>query len=111
MASQTATVASDAGAYAELIVDGETGAVVPAGDGSALTQAIEPYLADPARAAAHGLNGLAHVRTHFAIEREAAALSTSMPHFSTGGGRRLRTKRRPSTDPGGGGETIFDCPA
>lgn len=75
MASQTATVASDAGAYAELIVDGETGAVVPAGDGSALTQAIEPYLADPARAAAHGLNGLAHVRTHFAIEREAAALS------------------------------------
>ncbi|MFP5076683.1 glycosyltransferase family 4 protein [Rhizobium sp. YIM 134829] len=75
MASQTAVVASDAGAYAEMILEGETGAVVPAGDGDALTRAIEPYLADPARAELHGERGLDHVRAHFAIEREAAALS------------------------------------
>ena len=47
MASQTAVVASDAGAYAEMI-EPETGTVVAAGDGLALEQAIAPYLADPA---------------------------------------------------------------
>ena len=47
MASQTPVVASDAGAYAEMVVPGETGAVVPAGDGKALTAAIRTYLADP----------------------------------------------------------------
>ena len=40
MASRTPVVASDAGAYAEMVVPGETGAVVPAGDGNALTAAI-----------------------------------------------------------------------
>ena len=50
MASRTAVVASDAGAYAELIVTGETGSVVAAGDGEALTRAIAPYIADPALA-------------------------------------------------------------
>ncbi|MDQ0454553.1 glycosyltransferase family 4 protein [Rhizobium paknamense] len=74
MASQTAVVASDAGAYAEQIAPGETGAVVPAGDGGALRQALEPYLADPALAEQHGRRGLDHVRQHFALAREAEAL-------------------------------------
>lgn len=75
MASQTAVVASDAGAYAEMIAEGETGAVVPAGNGPALTRAIEKYLADPALAAAHGRNALRHVRTHFPLEKEAGNLA------------------------------------
>lgn len=74
MASRTAVVASDAGAYAELIVHGETGAVVPAGDGEALTRAIAPYIADPALAIAHGENALRHVRANFALEKEANAI-------------------------------------
>ncbi|ABC91737.1 lipopolysaccharide core biosynthesis mannosyltransferase protein [Rhizobium etli CFN 42] len=74
MASRTAVVASDAGAYAELIVNGETGAVVAAGDGEALTQAIAPYIADPALAIAHGENALRHVRANFALEKEATAI-------------------------------------
>ncbi|PHP64857.1 glycosyl transferase family 1 [Zhengella mangrovi] len=74
MASRTAVVASDAGAYAEMIVEGETGSVVPAGDGEALRDAIRPYLDDPAMAAAHGAAALAHVRAHFALAREAAGL-------------------------------------
>ncbi|WP_064803989.1 MULTISPECIES: glycosyltransferase family 4 protein [unclassified Rhizobium] len=74
MASRTAVVASDAGAYAELIVNGETGAVVPAGDGEALTRAIAPYIADPALAIAHGENALRHVRANFALEKEANAI-------------------------------------
>lgn len=74
MASGAAVVASDAGAYAEMIVPGETGAVVPAGDGAALQGAIEIYLDDPALAQRHGLNALAHVRATFPLEGEADAI-------------------------------------
>lgn len=74
MASRTAVVASDAGAYAELVAEGETGSVVAAGDREALTRAIARYLADPALAIAHGDNGLRHVRENFALEKEASAI-------------------------------------
>ncbi len=74
MASQTAVVASNAGAYEEMIVEGQTGAVVAAGDYPALRDAIKPYLADPDRAKAHGSAGLAHVRRAFPLEKEAASL-------------------------------------
>lgn len=75
MASETPVVASDAGAYAEMIVPGETGAVVPAGDGEALTSAIRPYLADQSLAEAHGSQALAHVRRHFPLAREAEGIA------------------------------------
>ncbi|WP_011581451.1 MULTISPECIES: glycosyltransferase family 4 protein [Chelativorans] len=74
MASGTAVVASDAGAYEEIVISGETGMVVPAGDGAALTAAIEPYLADPALAERHGEAGRAHAVNNFALAGEAAAL-------------------------------------
>ena len=75
MASETPVVASDAGAYAEMVVPGETGAVVPAGDGEALTAAIRPYLADPSRAKTEGRQALAHVRQHFPLAREAEGIA------------------------------------
>ncbi|WP_048648017.1 glycosyltransferase family 4 protein [Nitratireductor soli] len=71
MASATAVVASDAGAYGEMIQPGRTGAVVAAGDGAALTAAIGAYLARPELACAHGQAGLGHVRAQFALAREA----------------------------------------
>jgi mannosyltransferase len=74
MASRTAVVTSDAGAYAEMVIEGETGAVVPAGDGAALTAAIKPYLDDPQLAKTHGDNALAHVRQNFDIAREVEGL-------------------------------------
>lgn len=74
MASRTAVVASDAGAYAEMIVPGETGAVVPAGDGEALTKAIAFYLADPEETLRQGENAVRHVRAEFALEKEATAI-------------------------------------
>jgi mannosyltransferase len=73
MSSQTAVVASDAGAYAEMI-EPETGAVVAAGDGLALKQAIEPYLSDPAKCEAAAKAGLVHVRTNFPLQKEAASI-------------------------------------
>lgn len=74
MASGTAVVASDAGAYAEMIVPGDTGAVVPAGDGDALREAIRPYLEDETLARRHGARGLAHVRSEFSLDREEAGI-------------------------------------
>ncbi|WP_411956262.1 glycosyltransferase family 4 protein [Arvimicrobium flavum] len=75
MASGTAVVASDAGAFAELVQPGHTGAVAPAGDGAALTNAIEAYVANPDLAQAHGRNGLEVVRETFPLEREARGVS------------------------------------
>jgi mannosyltransferase len=75
MASETAVVTSDAGAYAEMVVPGETGMVVAAGDGKALMQAIEPYLADPDLAKRHAANALAHVRRSFEIGNEVEGLN------------------------------------
>ena len=76
MASGAAVVASDAGAYAELVDDGVTGAIVPAGDGAALTQAIRRYLDDPELAKRHGAEGLVEARACFPLEREAAGIET-----------------------------------
>lgn len=74
MASRTAVVASDAGSYSEIVTPGVTGAVVAAGDGDALREAIRPYLADPQLALAHGASGLDDVRVRFRLEGEAAGL-------------------------------------
>ena len=76
MASGAAVVASDAGAFAELVKPGVTGAVVPAGDGAALTAAIEPYLSDPERARRHGQAGIDLVARKFPLAREAAGVLT-----------------------------------
>ena len=75
MASGAPVVASDAGAYAEMIVPGATGAVVAAGDGPALTAAIARYLADPAIAEVHGTAALDHVRANFGLDREIDGIS------------------------------------
>ena len=75
MASGAPAIAGDVGAYPELIVQGETGAVVPTGDLAAYVAAIEPYLADPSLVRRHGANALAHVRAHFDIGNEVSGLS------------------------------------
>ena len=75
MASGVPAIAGDVGAYPELIVNGATGAVVSAGDLDAYKAAIEPYLADPSLARAHGANALAHTREKFAIANEVQALT------------------------------------
>jgi mannosyltransferase len=74
MASGTPVVASDAGAYRELIEEGVTGRVVPAGDGAALTGAIRSYLSAPEGAVEAGKRAVAHARDRFALQREADAL-------------------------------------
>lgn len=98
MASRTAVVASDAGAYAEMIVAG-TGRVVPAGDGEALRDAIRPYLDDPQMAAAQGEAALRHVRENFALIHEANAIAAvydrlwAAAEWPEPGAARARTAR------------------
>ncbi|MDQ0321188.1 mannosyltransferase [Pararhizobium capsulatum DSM 1112] len=75
MASQTAVVASDAGAYAELVNPGKTGLIVPAGDYEALRDAIEIYLKDSRKTEEDGKAALEWTRAFFDISREASALA------------------------------------
>ena len=72
---QTAVVASDAGSYPEMIVEDVTGAVVSAGDGDALVEAIRRYMASPELAAAHGRNGREHVFENFPVEKEMTGIN------------------------------------
>ncbi|MBD8554950.1 glycosyltransferase family 4 protein [Rhizobium sp. CFBP 8762] len=74
MASQTAVIASTAGAYAEMIVRDVTGQVVEAGNFDQLRDAIAPLLAAPDAAEQMGRSALSHVQQNFALEREAKAL-------------------------------------
>ena len=57
-----------------MIVRGETGAVVEAGDYASLRDAIRTYLADPTLAESHAKAGLSHVRSTFPLEKEATSL-------------------------------------
>ena len=85
MASGVPAIAGDVGAYPELILAGETGAIVPTGDLPAYIAAIEPYLADPALARRHGGNALAHVRSRFDIGNEVRGLSAVYASLAASG--------------------------
>jgi D-inositol-3-phosphate glycosyltransferase len=59
-------VATRFGGFPEVVIDGETGLLVPPRDPRALATAIETLLADPARCPAMGVVGRAHVVANFA---------------------------------------------
>ena len=65
----TAVVASALGGLAEIVVDGETGALVPAGDPSALADGLLHILSDRDRAEALGRAGRQHALAHFTEAR------------------------------------------
>ena len=69
MAAGKAVVASRVGGIQEVVLDGETGLLVPAGDSAALASAISSLLADPARAARMGQAGRARVQARFGLDR------------------------------------------
>lgn len=70
LAMQRPMVASDVDGTPEIVVDGETGLTVPAGDVAALALAIACLLRDPARAAGMACNGAKWVREQFTLERQ-----------------------------------------
>ena len=72
LAVGTPVVASDMGGSGELIHDGETGRLVPAGDVAALAAAILDCLTDPARARAMARRGQSIVRQHHSLDASMA---------------------------------------
>lgn len=76
MACGTPVVATTAGAFPEVIADGETGMLVPPADARALADAIEGLLADGERRRAMGAAGVARIERQFSwracAERTAA---------------------------------------
>jgi mannosyltransferase len=75
MASGNALVAARAGAADKVIVEGETGKIIPPGDVAALVAALEPLLNDPARAARMGEAGRKAVVAQFSVDAEASKIA------------------------------------
>lgn len=73
MALGVAPIVSDTGGSAELVVDGESGLVVPPGDPAALAQAIAALCANPSRRRAMGAAARLRLGTSFRVEDAVAA--------------------------------------
>ena len=81
MACGSAVVASAVGGIPEVVSDGETGLLVPPGDETALADAINALIRDPATAAEFGARGRARAVADFswdAIAAQTADLYTSL---------------------------------
>lgn len=68
MASGLPVVASAVGGNGELVVDHQTGRLVPGGSASALAEAMAQYLRDPELGRRHGAEGRARVERQFSME-------------------------------------------
>jgi glycogen synthase len=71
MACETPVVATRVGGIKEVVVDGETGLMVPPGEPVKLGAALTRILEDPATAAKMGAEGRRHVLEHFTWDRIA----------------------------------------
>jgi glycosyltransferase involved in cell wall biosynthesis len=71
MLSERPVVASAVSSIPEIVVDGETGRLVPPDDAAALAAAVGDLLDHPARAAAMGAAGRALALAEFSVERMA----------------------------------------
>ncbi|NBB78364.1 MAG: glycosyltransferase [Verrucomicrobia bacterium] len=75
MASGTAVLASEAGAWQDIVRPGETGYLVPCGDVPATRDKLENLLCDVPRLEAMGRNGRRRAEVAYSLENEAEALT------------------------------------
>ena len=75
MASGLPVIATDVGGNGELIANGESGTLVPAGDSAALSAQMAAYAADESRRRRHGDVGCRRVGEHFSMTRMLDAYS------------------------------------
>jgi len=71
MAAGKPVVATNGGGVPEIVLDGQTGILVPMGDAPALAEAICRVLADPEQAKAMGNRARQRVMDHFTVEETA----------------------------------------
>ena len=62
-------VATEAGSAPELVVDGETGVIVPASDPPGMAAAVNIILGEPDLARRYGTRGLERARAEFSVEK------------------------------------------
>ena len=74
MACGVPVVATRVGAFDELVVDGETGTLVPVGDAKALAAATTALIDNSGLLASYSAAARSHVECNFQIENEARAL-------------------------------------
>jgi glycosyltransferase involved in cell wall biosynthesis len=79
MALGVPVVTTDVNGLTETVIDGETGLVVPERDPSALADALERILRDPALATRLSERGRAHVQQGFSLEQSVQTLRTLFP--------------------------------
>lgn len=68
MATGLPVVATAVGGNPDLVINGETGRLVPPSDPLAMAEALAEYLADPQCIASHGAAGLARARDQFSLD-------------------------------------------
>ena len=78
MSQGLAVVTARAGAVEEIVVDGETGLIVPPDDPAALAVAMTVLIRDPARRSAMGAAGRARIETRFAAGPGIAAIALEL---------------------------------
>ena len=74
MAAAKPVVATNGGGVPEVVVQGETGLLVPMGDPVAMAEAICQLLGDPARREEMGAKGRERVRSIFTVQRTATEI-------------------------------------
>lgn len=75
MASGSAVLASHAGAWQDIITEGEHGFTVPCDDLKATTEKLSTLLSNPSELLTMGLKGRTHVEENYSVEKEAESLS------------------------------------
>lgn len=75
MASGTAVIASEAGAWKDIITDDSLGYCVPCGDVAATREKLDLLISDPTQLLELGKNGRQHIEQHYTIKREATQLT------------------------------------
>jgi sugar transferase (PEP-CTERM/EpsH1 system associated) len=72
MAAGLPVVATSVGGTTEVVVDGDCGRLVPAGDGDALAEALAFYCSSASARTAHGAAGRARVERHYSLAATAS---------------------------------------
>ena len=85
MACGVPVIATTAGAFDELVVEGETGRLIPPGDTGRMREAVDAALASPATLQQWSAAARRHVEERFRIEDEAATLNALYRELLDGG--------------------------